>query len=36
MDIATISMMTFADRQKLAHSSLKQFGGLTAPVIKNL
>jgi hypothetical protein len=24
------------DRQKLGHSSLKQFGGLTAAVIKNL
>jgi hypothetical protein len=36
MDIATSSKMASADRQKLAHSSLKQFGGLIASVIKNL
>jgi len=36
MDIATGSMIPYADRQKLGHSSLKHFGGLTASVIKNL
>jgi hypothetical protein len=36
MDMTTSSKITFADRHKLAHSSLKQHGGLTATVSKNL
>jgi len=33
---AANSKITFAGRHELAHSSLKQHGGLTAAVIKNL
>jgi hypothetical protein len=42
MDMATSSNLKvtrkiiFADRHELAHASLKQHGGLTAAVIKNL
>ncbi|RLC16991.1 MAG: hypothetical protein DRH93_18100, partial [Deltaproteobacteria bacterium] len=36
INIATSSKITSVDRQKLVHTSLKQFDGLTATVIKNL
>jgi hypothetical protein len=36
LELATVSKIGSTDRQKLGHSSLKQFGGLTVPPIQNL
>jgi len=36
LELAKGSKICSTDRQKLAHSSLKQFGGLTVLQIKNL
>ncbi len=34
LELATGSKISSTDRQKLGHSSLKQFGGLTVPQIR--